>query len=197
MDSLVPKYTNQTLRISNDLMKISELLPVECGHEPVTLIEGIYCICDSINYGDVDDSSSDQYMKLIDDVAINLKGLPLYYHIQLLHQFTNNYFENILKIQPKRRNLRIVERVTTDMINESKQVLQNTKKCLSPFELLYLYADSIIDNKITASPHQYDDFMEIKDHIATQRDLILTFLDKYEKLYGDALKKEAQKYAKA
>ena len=55
----------------------------------------------------------------------------------------------------------------------------------------------IIDNKITASPHQYDDFMEIKDHIATQKDVVLTFLDKYEKLYGDALKKEAQKYAKA
>ena len=51
MDNTATLNTEKTLTISNDLMKLSKMLPQMLGHTPVNFIEGLYYILRRSIYG--------------------------------------------------------------------------------------------------------------------------------------------------
>lgn len=196
MDALSPNYTNQRLSLADNLLKISRLLPDQLGHTPVSLIEGLYVIMENIDQGSIDEDSDDEFSVLTDKIAKDLKGLPLYYHIQALRQFTNLYFKDVLKSNPRFRHDARAKRVSEDLMKETMRSYKLIKKCLSPFEIIYLYTDGMITDRPIATRREEADFNTVlREYIGLQKETVLQYLSLYQKKLGEPLKKEAQQYA--
>lgn len=209
MDNSATLNTEKTLTISNDLLKLSKMLPQMLGHTPVNFIEGLYYILNQIDDGDVyadEESTEGQFMGLIDEVAGSLKGLPLYYHVQLLRQFVNRYFDEILH-QKSKENRKLTREISDSLMDETRYVYKtlshltkskdNRRNLLSPFEVIYIYVDCMIDDRPQANEQEMSNFESIiKRNTEYQKSVVLSYLDKYEAKYGDYLKKEGFKNEK-
>ena len=189
------QYSEKTLVIADDLIKMGKLLPDVKGHEPITIFEAIFYIFGQIDEGLGD--GNDQiatYNNLIKQTKESLRDLPVFYHIQILRQFVNRYYTELLgqKINQKNNSkyLESIIAVTNSLVAETDKTIKKTGIILSPIEIIYLYVDSFISEEPIADEHEVEAFKIVLSNISIQGSVVLSYLSRYEDNYQKALKQE-------
>lgn len=189
------QYSEKTLVIADDLIKMGKLLPDVKGHEPITIFEAIFYI-----FGQIDEGLGDgneqitTYNNLIKQTKESLRDLPVFYHIQILRQFVNRYYTELLgqKISQKNNSkyLESIIAVTNSLVAETDKTIEKTGIILSPIEIIYLYVDSFISEEPIADEHEAEAFKTVLSNISIQGSVVLSYLSRYEDKYQKALKQE-------
>lgn len=189
------QYSEKTLVIADDLIKMGKLLPDVKGHEPITIFEAIFYI-----FGQIDEGLGDgneqitTYNNLIKQTKESLRDLPVFYHIQILRQFINRYYTELLgqKISQKNNSkyLESIIAVTNSLVAETDKTIEKTGIILSPIEIIYLYVDSFISEEPIADEHEAEAFKTVLSNISIQGSVVLSYLSRYEDKYQKALKQE-------
>ena len=188
------KYSDATLVSVDDLIEFAEnpsRLPHIVQHERPNILELVYIFETMIN-----DDGANTEDKVVNEIANNFKILPIYYHIQIMRQLINRYydevFDDIEAIKP-----------TVDTLDIRDALMDETDHCRkifgripSPFEMLYLYIDTMSDDHCTASPEEQHDFRMMIGSEAMQQRVLLDYVDTYEKKYGEALHQEVMTIGK-
>lgn len=191
------KNSEKTLMVADNLIKIGHLLPQVKGHEPITIFEAVFYIFAQLSEG-LEDGNVDnkQYNDLIQRVGEGLTDLPVYYHLQILRQFTNRYYNEILEDkynQPydPEEDSSSVTAVISSLVNETKRITESENVIFSPLEVIYLYIVSFISEDPIANSDEISAFEHVLRKAETQKPVILSYISRYEELYKEKLKKEA------
>ena len=193
---LLEQYTEKTLTIADTLIQISKILPKVKGHEPITLFEAFYYVFGQIDEGFGNkNGGTEQYNSLIQKVAKNLKGLPSFYHIQVMRQFVNRYYSEVLQgryddKKETEKDRDCVNIIINSLVAETKKAVEEQKVVFSPLEIVYLYVDSFISDNPIANETEVDAFNYVLSHISLRQSVLVSYLTRYEELYQQKLKKE-------
>lgn len=192
------KNAEKTLAVADDLIKIGKELPKVKGHEPITIFEALFLIFNQIDEGkNTTNGDHPEFEELIADTSNNLNGLPAFYHIQILRQFVSRYYSEVLPDSYSQdsdidaETAAVINSAIGSLINDSERIINQENIIFSPIEIVYLYIESFISDSSNVSEKEATSFEYVLKRISIQKNVLLSYLTRYEELYKDKLKKEA------
>ncbi|MFR0595382.1 hypothetical protein [Limosilactobacillus mucosae] len=150
-------------------------------------ILSIYMLGNYLNNIDSESSSP-----LVIDIAKDLKGLQIYYHIELLRSFISRYYGTRFDTTETAPISAASLGFKDLLMRESQNFLNITKLVPSPLEIIYLCVGSILSqlqhgaSELTQA--EVENGRQVISSAREQKRALLDYLEAFEKAYGDQLK---------
>ncbi|MDC2829116.1 hypothetical protein PO250_02035 [Limosilactobacillus mucosae] len=150
-------------------------------------ILSIYMLGNYLNNIDSESSSP-----LVIDIAKDLKGLQIYYHIELLRSFISRYYGTRFDTTETAPISAASLGFKDLLMRESQNFLNITKLVPSPLEIIYLCVGSILSqlqhgaSELTQA--EVENGRQVISSAKEQKRALLDYLEAFEKAYGDQLK---------
>ncbi len=150
-------------------------------------ILSIYMLGNYLNNIDPESSSP-----LVIDISKDLKGLQIYYHIELLRSFISRYYGTRFDTTETAPISAASLGFKDLLMRESQNFLNITKLVPSPLEIIYLCVGSILSqlqhgaSELTQA--EVENGRQVISSAKEQKRALLDYLEAFEKAYGDQLK---------
>lgn len=150
-------------------------------------ILSIYMLGNYLNNIDPESSSP-----LVIDISKDLKGLQIYYHIELLRSFISRYYGTRFDTTETAPISAASLGFKDLLMRESQNFLNITKLVPSPLEIIYLCVGSILSqlqhgaSELTQA--EVENGRQVISSAKEQKRSLLDYLEAFEKAYGDQLK---------
>lgn len=148
-------YDERALTTSDDLIKFGFYVSEQSTKNGLqyNIVQTIRLICGLIN-GYSSEILDDTADKFSEEIKEDFKGLPIFYHIRVMQQFFNEYYQKVLILQfrdeeEKKEKLQLDRKslyLTDQLMQSCKDFEEKEGIVPSPFEMIYVYLLHISNN---------------------------------------------------
>lgn len=171
------------IKTTDDILELGNLIPEAMGLKQINLMELLYILGAQLN----NDQPNEQLKDLLQKIGKGLRDLPMFYHSQLFRSVINEFYGTVYDTMETADKTAETISMRDSLLADTRHFIEVTKHIPSPFEIIYLYIEAIIDQN-RQSTEEIATAQNILSYVNLQKRVLLDYIDSYDNAYKDQLK---------